>query len=262
MHMNTATSICLSGLVLTEAQIYRHFVVFPLRGPDAGPAPFLTLDEARLERSLIVTEVSETGSVPDLKVSNRSHRPVLLLDGEELVGARQNRVLKATILLRELADTRIPVSCVDPPTHALHDVFKSRASDLAACNRAFVPGARQTGLLVVVGDEVAGLDILSHADAYAKVHPKLVRSYVIDALAHAPRRPVDLARSAAAAREFLDDVRRCSERVYPSVGYGTGCRYCGRAVVGAALVHNECVVHAAFRRLRSDPDASEAHVRF
>ncbi|HOC00934.1 MAG TPA: hypothetical protein PKM43_19565, partial [Verrucomicrobiota bacterium] len=98
--MNTATSICLSGLVLTEAQIYRHFVVFPLRGPDAGPAPFLTLDEARLERSLIVTEVSETGSVPDLKVSNRSHRPVLLLDGEELVGARQNRVLKATILLR------------------------------------------------------------------------------------------------------------------------------------------------------------------
>jgi len=126
--------------------------------------------------------------------------------------------------------------------------LRSRASDLAACNRAFIPGARQTGLLVVVGDEVAGLDILSHADAYAKVHPKLVQSYVIDALAHAPRRPVDLARSAAAAREFLDDVRRCSERMCPSVGYGTECRYCGNAVVGTALVHNECLVHATFLR--------------
>jgi hypothetical protein len=43
-------------------------------------------------------EVNETGSVPELKVINRSPEMVLLLDGEELVGAKQNRIVNITIL--------------------------------------------------------------------------------------------------------------------------------------------------------------------
>jgi len=51
--------------------------------------------------------------VPELKVISQSDRPILLLDGEELVGAKQNRVLNTTILLREKAETNIQVSCVE-----------------------------------------------------------------------------------------------------------------------------------------------------
>ena len=38
-----------------------------------------------------ITEVDDEGSVPELRVANLGDRPLLLLDGEQLVGAKQNR---------------------------------------------------------------------------------------------------------------------------------------------------------------------------
>ena len=67
-------------LALGPAQVHRNIVVFPLIGPDAGPAPYLTLGEALSSQCLIVTEVSDGGSVPELKVISQSDRPILLLD--------------------------------------------------------------------------------------------------------------------------------------------------------------------------------------
>ena len=51
--------------------------------------------------------------VPELKVVNNSRQKILLLDGEELVGAKQNRVLNVTILLAPNSETFIPVSCIE-----------------------------------------------------------------------------------------------------------------------------------------------------
>jgi ARG and Rhodanese-Phosphatase-superfamily-associated Protein domain len=39
--------------------------------------------------------------------------PVLLLDGEELIGAKQNRVLNTTVLIAAHSHLTIPVSCVE-----------------------------------------------------------------------------------------------------------------------------------------------------
>ena len=50
-----------------------------------------------------VTEVSEAGSVPFIQVANRADRPLLLLDGEELIGAKQNRILNTTVLVEAAA---------------------------------------------------------------------------------------------------------------------------------------------------------------
>src|SRR5262249_44016696 len=53
------------------------------------------------------------GSVPELKVLNGLAQPVLLLDGEELIGAKQNRVLNLTIMIPANTEMTIPVSCVE-----------------------------------------------------------------------------------------------------------------------------------------------------
>jgi hypothetical protein len=60
-----------------------------------------------------VTEVSAIGGVPELKLINDADRPVLLLDGEELVGAKQNRILNVTVLAGAHSTIVIPVSCVE-----------------------------------------------------------------------------------------------------------------------------------------------------
>ncbi len=53
------------------------------------------------------------GSVPDLRVINRAEKMVLILDGEELVGAKQNRIVNTTILVAAQSTLVIPVSCVE-----------------------------------------------------------------------------------------------------------------------------------------------------
>jgi hypothetical protein len=50
--------------------------------------------------------------VPTLRLTSAADRPVLLLDGEELIGAKQNRVLN-TIVLAAHSKLTIPVSCVE-----------------------------------------------------------------------------------------------------------------------------------------------------
>ena len=51
--------------------------------------------------------------MPQLIVTNAADQPLLLLDGEQLVGAKQNRVLNTTVLIAAQATVIIPVSCVE-----------------------------------------------------------------------------------------------------------------------------------------------------
>jgi hypothetical protein len=103
-------SSCLS---IGEAQSLRNLTVVPILDVTRSATGWLTLDHA-MERGLAeVTEVSEGGSVPQLGFVNRGDAPVFLLDGEELVGAKQNRILNLSLLVPGNTGLEIPVSCVE-----------------------------------------------------------------------------------------------------------------------------------------------------
>jgi hypothetical protein len=91
---------------------HRGVVITPLFPRRAPQAVYLTLDEALL-LGLRITEIDSAGSVPELAVSNPLATDVLLYDGEELVGAKQNRILNVSVLVSARSDVRIPVSCVE-----------------------------------------------------------------------------------------------------------------------------------------------------
>jgi hypothetical protein len=99
-------------LELGEIQEHKGMSVFPLYN-SGDDTLYITLTEALDADLLKITELDNYGSVPELKVINQASVPVLLLDGEELAGAKQNRVLNTTILLKENSETIIPVSCTE-----------------------------------------------------------------------------------------------------------------------------------------------------
>jgi hypothetical protein len=79
----------------------------------ASLVDYFVLDDALTSGAVEITEVSDLGSVPDLKFVNRAARPVLIVDGEELLGAKQNRIVNLTILVAADSAITIPVSCVE-----------------------------------------------------------------------------------------------------------------------------------------------------
>ena len=109
MDLQTITAALEFGPAIGAANL----TMYPLLGRDEVPAGYTTLDEALAAGSVTVTEVSESGHVPELTIVNTGPVPVLLLDGEELVGAKQNRIVNLTILVPPRTTLPLPVSCVE-----------------------------------------------------------------------------------------------------------------------------------------------------
>jgi len=76
-----------------------------------GPA-YLTGPEA-FERGLIEVGELDPPEVPSLLVTNRADVPILLVEGEMLIGGDQNRTMNVTVLCPPKSVTIVPVSCVE-----------------------------------------------------------------------------------------------------------------------------------------------------
>jgi len=103
----------LQTVQVSEPQEADGLQLFGLCWQTDGRLTYSTLDESLAAKTLEVTEVNDGGSVPELKVVNKSKEPVFLMSGEQLIGAKQNRVLNTSIMLPGESDLAIPVSCVE-----------------------------------------------------------------------------------------------------------------------------------------------------
>lgn len=312
--MNKILSNYLSSLEFGKQQQFKNMGVIPLLTSINHSPKYLSLKEA-LEKSLLtVTEVSQEGSVPELKVMNKAEIPVLMLDGEELVGAKQNRVLNTSILLKKTQETKIPVSCTEQgrwsytskeltdsnvithtklrrakarsvtqslkrsrrfeadqgevwgeihalstdtgvysPTTAIKDIFETKAKDLEEYLKSFAYMPHQKGLLVIINDEAAGLDMVSLESVYKALHPKIVKSYAMEALLQKEEKSKEPTVEQAMA--FLKAVAKCKEKKYKSIGHGWDYRFESDDIVGSALMYRNKVIHTAFFRITEEEKA-------
>lgn len=118
---------------------------------DAPESPhYLTGPEAEAAGVLRVSE-QETGAVvPELVIHNSGDQAVLLLEGETLIGAKQNRTLNVSLLVPAGTHLPVPVSCVEAgrwgaPRAAARST-RHAPSDLRRLNTRAVAESRRRNL--------------------------------------------------------------------------------------------------------------------
>jgi hypothetical protein len=109
----TPIATALGALSVGHPKTVGRLTVFPLLTPTPVGSSYVLLDDALAKGVASVTEISDAGSVPELKFENRDVNPALIVDGEALVGAKQNRIVNITILVAAQSTTKMPVSCVE-----------------------------------------------------------------------------------------------------------------------------------------------------
>ena len=110
--MTTATKSRALPFELGEPRSFHGLTTIPLFPAAPSALDYVGLDEAAA-RGFSVLEVDEAGAVETLRVANLLDERVLLYEGEELAGAKQNRILNVTVLVGAESMLTIPVSCVE-----------------------------------------------------------------------------------------------------------------------------------------------------
>ena len=109
----------LAAVTFAPAVTFENLTMVPLLVDESDPGSRIPhpdcvlLDDALTSGAAEITEVSKQGSVPELRFVNRGPKPVLIIDGQELLGAKQNRIVNLTILAPPETTLTIPVSCVE-----------------------------------------------------------------------------------------------------------------------------------------------------
>jgi hypothetical protein len=304
----------LQSVEVTDPQEAGGLRVFGLRWT-ARPLHYATLDESLAAQTFEVTEVSEGGSVPTLKVVNKGDTMVFLMAGEQLVGAKQNRVLNASIMVAARSDLPIPVSCVEAGRWAYrsakflsegtssHSALRHKMAKQVARNYRAEGKARSdqgevwkevseklsrmgsvsgssalaqayedtrarlddvlkqlaapsgcAGAVFTFGGRIAGVDLFDQPATLAKLWPKLVRAYAIDAL-EAGDTVAPVGRDAVLA--WLHSAAAARAEPFKSAGLGDDVRLEGPNLVGAGLVVEEQPVHVELFAEPATPAAAQ-----
>lgn len=111
-HIAAVKELVAGGLNATDPKSSGGLTLVPLFGGLLAK-DYMVGADALSDGLLAITEVDEHGDVTHLVANNQANSPVLLIDGEHLEGAKQNRILNATVLLAAARKTTLPVACVE-----------------------------------------------------------------------------------------------------------------------------------------------------
>lgn len=200
--MQSPISQALSSITLGTPVVFETITMFPLVGTPAveRKPSYLTLDEAIEHACAEVTEISDQGSVPELRVTNKGTKPVFIMDGEELVGAKQNRVVNLSILVPATSNIVMPVSCVEAGR------WRARSKAFSSAPRAqYSAGRARRMAQVTVSMRMDKSYSADQADVWADISAKAARMG-----AHSPTSAMEKIFTAHA-----DFTERCVEQLRP-----------------------------------------------
>jgi ARG and Rhodanese-Phosphatase-superfamily-associated Protein domain len=112
-NVNETLARALQSLEISGPVSHGLLHIFPLQGDTHAEQDIYLLEGALEAGTLHIEELHEAGSVPELRVVNEGPLRVLILEGDELIGAKQNRVVNSSVLVAAGSDLTLPVSCIE-----------------------------------------------------------------------------------------------------------------------------------------------------
>lgn len=293
----TALKAYMGRLEVLEPEQHGGLTLYPLVARADFPlAQVATLDEALKRKALVVTELEGGAQVNALLLENVSERPIFVMAGEILRGAKQDRTMQNDLLIPpksgkmkvsvfctehgrwvensksfESAEQAVPNSVrrsakVDKsqgrvwssiaqnqdklraaaPTAAAKDVYE--APHVQADLKPFLDRlsalpkrhAHVVGVVAAYGDRLVAVDLFGDDDLFARLYPKLLRSYVVDVLNDKPKGAYSAKDAAAvlATARAGTWVRRGTE------GAGSALELSQTRTHGSALLKEAMPIHA------------------
>ena len=127
------TSHTLKLANLINATTIKSLHIAPITSDHASTTDYLTLSDA-LQKNLVKLE--ESSDVSSAYINNLSTKPLFLMNGEILEGAKQNRVINDSAIIPPLSKHEIDVSCVEEGR------WSNRYGDFNLSNDLFDVGSR------------------------------------------------------------------------------------------------------------------------
>lgn len=169
---------------------FEQLTMYPLLNGGGHSPDYLMLRQAIGNGTFRITEVSEGGSVPQLSAANEGAQPVLIIDGEELVGAKQNRVVNVSILVPAKRVIPIPVSCVErgrwsyrsrdfsPSKHHIYAEARARhmGNVSGSLRSAGTRDANQRAVWLGISEKMASLGAQSPTEAMSDIYERHLSS--------------------------------------------------------------------------------------
>ncbi len=135
-------------LVVKDPIVRGALALFPLFSDGPAAPAYLTGPEAE-EAGVFQIGEADGGAVPLLTATNTGTTPVLLVEGETLLGAKQNRTLNLSVLVPVGEPLHIPVSCVEAgrwgTPRAAGRSMRHEPADLRRVKTESVARARRAG---------------------------------------------------------------------------------------------------------------------
>lgn len=111
------------NIELLGAQSHENMAIIPLKTPVNYSLDLLSLKKG-FELGLVEVKECETSTVNTLIVENKSVSPLVLIDGEEIVGGDQNRIVSATTIIAPQSSSKISVNCSEKGRWGFKSNFK------------------------------------------------------------------------------------------------------------------------------------------
>lgn len=105
-------TISVDEIEFLDVQTHKNMAIIPLKTPISYNFDVITLKKG-FELGLVNVKECETSTVNTLIVENNAITPLLLIDGEEIIGGDQNRIVNGTILISPKSEMKIPVNCTE-----------------------------------------------------------------------------------------------------------------------------------------------------